>query len=187
MSINSPVTYGLIGINILIFLLESASGGSTHTDVARKFGAFYLPDVRRGQWYRLFTAMFIHFGLFHLACNMYSLYNLGPALERFLGWKYILLYVGSGLAGNLATWFLEDKTGKYAISAGASGAIFGLLGAWLVIALMPQIRSSVSLSNLLYVIGINVIYGISNRSVNMTAHIGGFIGGAVITFIVCLL
>ncbi|MCI2049286.1 MAG: rhomboid family intramembrane serine protease [Lachnospiraceae bacterium] len=174
-------TYILIGINIFVFLMETLAGGSTKTEVARRFGAMYTPDLKRGQIYRLFTAMFLHFGVLHLLCNMYSLYNLGPALEYICGagW-YLIIYIGSGLFGNLFTWAAETRSGHYSVSAGASGAIFGLMGAYLVLALHPQYHSYFSMASILTNIGINLLYGFSNKSINMRAHLGGMIGGAVL-------
>ena len=126
----APATYILIGINILVFLAETAGGGSTDRNVALKFGAQYTPYIRQGQWYRLFTSMFLHFGFLHLICNMYSLSNLGPALERFFGIPiFVALYLASGLAGNLLTWAMEQKSGRYTMSLGASGADLGPLPA----------------------------------------------------------
>lgn len=180
-------TYALIGINIVIFIAESVSGGSTNHRVALKFGAYYSPYIERGQWYRLFTAMFLHFGFLHLMCNMYSLYNMGQALEIFFGVPvYLFLYLFSGLAGNILTYIAERRTGRNAVSAGASGAIFGLFGAYLVLALWPGIRG-VSLSSILQVLGINMFYTIANRGrINATAHLGGLIGGAAVTCILLL-
>ena len=79
------VTNILIGINLLVFAAETLAGGSLNRGTALKFGAMYPPYIKRGQWYRMFTSMFLHFGFLHLICNMYSLYNLGPGLEHFLG------------------------------------------------------------------------------------------------------
>ena len=70
------VTYILIGINLLVFAAETLAGGSLNRETALKFGAMYPPYIKRGQWYRMFTSMFLHFGFLHLICNMYSLYNL---------------------------------------------------------------------------------------------------------------
>jgi rhomboid protease GluP len=89
-------TYILIGINILIFAAETMAGGTENREIALKFGAQYTPYVKKGQWYRMFTSMFLHFGFIHLICNMYSLYNLGPALEQFFGIPlFLLLYLNS--------------------------------------------------------------------------------------------
>ena len=180
-------TYALIGINIIIFIAESVSGGSTNRQVALKFGAYYAPYIERGQWYRLFTAMFLHFGYLHLVCNMYSLYNIGQALEIFFGVPvFLLLYLFSGLAGNILTYIAEKRTGRNVVSAGASGAIFGLFGSYLVLALWPGIRGA-SLNGIIQVLAINMFYTIANRGrINVMAHLGGLIGGAAVTCILML-
>lgn len=129
--------------------------------------------------------MFLHFGFIHLLCNMYSLSNLGPALERFFGIPlFLVLYLISGLAGNLLSYYKEIKTGQYRLSAGASGAVFGLLGAYLVFAVLPG-YGGVSLYGILRVLAINAFYAFSNRSINAMAHLGGLIAGIVVT--ACLL
>lgn len=174
-------TYVLIGINIVIFLLETAQGGSTNREIALRFGAQYTPYVKRGQWYRLFTSMFLHFGFIHLLCNMYSLSNLGPALESFFRIPlFLVLYLVSGLAGNLLSYYREIRTGQYRLSAGASGAVFGLLGAYLVFAILPG-YGGVSLYGILRVLAINALYAFSNRSINAMAHLGGLIAGIIVT------
>ena len=98
------VTYIIIGINILLFAAESMKGGAMNQEVALKFGAQYTPYIQQGQWYRLFTSMFLHFGFLHLICNMYSLYNLGPSLEYIFGIPiFVVLYLASGLAANYSS------------------------------------------------------------------------------------
>lgn len=180
------VTYILIGINILIFAAETMAGGSQNRDTALRFGAMYTPYIKRGQWFRMFTSMFLHFGFLHLICNMYSLYNLGPGLEYFMGVPlFLLLYVVSGLCGNLLSYIKDCRTGRYSLSAGASGAIFGLLGAYLLIAILPG-YGGVSLYGILHVLVINAVYTVSNRSINAMAHLGGLIGGIITMFLILL-
>lgn len=184
---NSPASYILIGINILVFIAESLNGGSTDRNVALRFGAQYTPYIKQGQWFRLFSSMFLHFGYLHLVCNMYSLYNLGPALENFFGiFAFLFLYLGSGLAGNLLTYFWEIRTGSCSLSAGASGAVFGLLGAYLVLALWPGI-TGVSLYGILRVLLINGVYTFANRNINAKAHLGGMLAGMAVTAVMLLL
>ena len=181
------VTYILIGINILIFAAETMAGGSRNKDTALRFGVMYTPYLKRGQWYRMFTSMFLHFGFLHLICNMYSLYNLGPGLEYFLGVPlFLILYVVSGLSGNLLSYLVEIRSGRYKLSAGASGAIFGLLGAYLLIAILPG-YGGVSLYGILHVLVINAVYTAANRSINAMAHLGGLIGGIITLFIILLI
>lgn len=176
-----PATLILIITNVLIFILETLAGGSTKNTVAISFGAQATPFLEMGEYWRLFTAMFLHFGIVHLGCNMLSLYGLGPAIERIYGRpRYVTIYILSGLAGNLATWAVELRTGDYALSAGASGAIFGIIGAYLALFLVPSMRSRLSAKSLLIMLGINLAYGLSTPGVNMTAHIGGLIAGAAV-------
>lgn len=178
------VTYIIIGINILLFAAESMKGGAMNQEVALKFGAQYTPYIQQGQWYRLFTSMFLHFGFLHLICNMYSLYNLGPSLEYFFGIPiFVVLYLASGLAGNILTYVMELRTGRRTLSLGASGAVFGLLGSYLVFALWPG-YIGVSLYGILRVLGINAVYAFANRSINAMAHLGGLIGGIVTTLVI---
>ena len=185
LDMRTPATWILIGANIVMFIIEESQGGSTKKEVAMRFGAMYAPKLQGRELYRLITSMFLHFGVFHLFCNMWSLYNLGPIVELLFGPFYFLaIYFISGLCGNLLTWAVEKKTGKYAISAGASGAVFGLLGAMLVLALLPSLRGYFSLRSILLTLVINVAYGVSNRSINMKAHAGGFIGGVISTVLI---
>ena len=182
--LRTPATWVLIGINIVLFFLEERAGGSTRSEVALRFGAQYTPKLDEKQYYRLFTSLFLHFGVFHLICNMWSLYNLGPIVELLFGsFRFLVIYFISGLCGNLLTWAVEKRSGRNAVSAGASGAIFGLLGAMLILALHPALRGYFSLRSILFTLLINVAYGISNKGINGKAHLGGFLGGAAVTIL----
>lgn len=132
------VTWGLIAANAAVFIAEMFFGGSENAGTALQFGALYVPYVLgRGEWFRLFTAMFIHFGIQHIASNMMSLAVLGNYVERYLGRvRFLILYLVSGLGGNLLVLFLETRSSadRNALSAGASGAICGLMGVLVIIA-----------------------------------------------------
>ena len=168
----------LIIINVVIFLLETKDGGSTNREVALKYGVQYQPLIRQGQYYRLFTAMLLHFGAYHLLFNMYALSVIGPAVDYVCGPAiFLIVYLGAGLAGNIATMILDEKTGRSSLSAGASGCIFGLLGACFVLAIA---RYGFSLRSILTTLAINLVYGLSSRRINMMSHAGGFVGGAAI-------
>ena len=180
--LTSRVTTVLIIINVVIFLLETKDGGSTNREVALKYGAQYQPLIRQGQYYRLFTAMFLHFGAYHLLFNMYALSVIGPAVDYVCGPAiFLIVYLGAGLAGNIATMILDEKTGRSSLSAGASGCIFGLLGACFVLAIA---RYGFSLRSILTTLAINLVYGLSSRRINMMSHAGGFIGGAAIMAVI---
>ena len=186
----SPVvTYILIGINAAVFFLETLMGGSENLQVALSFGALYTPLVTEyGQWWRLFTAMFLHFGIQHLGSNMISLWAIGPYAETFFGKaRYLLLYLVSGICGNLLTVAVELHTGSYALSAGASGAICGLLSVFLIFALMPQTRRAFPLPRVLAAIALVLLPGLTDQSISMTAHLGGLIGGFLLSAVMTLL
>lgn len=128
-----PVTVGFIALNVAVFLAMSAAGGgwwhATH-GVQLDWGANFAPATQDGQWWRLLSAMFIHFGVWHLAVNMWALWDIGRLLERLLGrWRFLALYLGAGVCGNLLSLVVQ---GNRAVSGGASGAVFGLYGALLV-------------------------------------------------------
>lgn len=179
-----PLTMILMAINILIFILETIAGGSENATVAVRFGAQVTALVLAGQWWRLFASMFVHFGLNHLVSNMVTLFLFGNAAERLLGWKKMLiLYLLSGLCGNLFTLAEELMTGEYAVSAGASGAIFGLVGIYIAMALIPELRRFVSVRNVIIMLIVNLAYGLDDQSINLTAHIGGLLAGTVISYI----
>ena len=183
--LSSMVTAVLILINCAVFLLETLAGGSTKTEVALKFGAQYEPLIRQGQYYRLFTAMFLHFGFYHLLFNMYALSVLGPAVDYVCGpLIYIVIYLAAGVAGNALTLLMEKRSGKNSISAGASGCIFGLLGACLVLAVAGY---GFSLRSILTTLAVNLAYGLSSKHINMLSHAGGFAGGAAVMAVVLLI
>ena len=117
------VTTILIALNIILFLAMYVFGeGSTHVLTLYRFGAFSKDAVLMGDFYRLITSAFLHIGIVHLLCNMYSLYVLGPQLEGFFGkTKFLIIYLFSAIAGNLLSMVFPGNGG---LSAGASGAIF---------------------------------------------------------------
>lgn len=177
----APATALLLAANAILFLLEEFSGGSRNPEVALSYGALTLPHLRAGQWYRLVTSMFLHFGLMHLLCNLWALLILGPRLEMFFGLRlYLLLYLLSGVAGNLQTAWRDARTGRNAVSAGASGAVFGLLGAYLALGLLPATRDAVNLRSVLYILALNLAIGIASPAINLAAHIGGLLAGLLL-------
>jgi len=119
-------TYLLLGLNILIWAAMGLAGGSTNNEVLVRFGANYGPLIMAGEYWRLFTSMFLHIGVQHLAFNMVGLVAFGFEMERIYGrYRYILIYLLAGLFGNVASFAIK---GPFMYSAGASGAIFGVIG-----------------------------------------------------------
>ena len=130
---NIPVTIGLVGANLAIFALMLFFGAGlwhTSSEVQLNWGANFGPATQDGQWWRLGSALFLHFGLIHLAMNMWALWDAGQLVERMYGSaRLLMLYFIAGLGGNLVSLVAR---GDHAISGGASGAIFGIYGALLV-------------------------------------------------------
>lgn len=165
------VSYTLIGISVAIYLLQLLLGDRIATEFAMRpvaiaFGADY---------YRLFTAMFLHASVLHIAFNMYVLFVLGPTLERILGhWRFLLLYVLAGLGGSAVSYAFSTPT---TWSVGASGAIFGLMGALLVAG--KRLRYDVNM--VLALVAINVVIGfVFSSGIDWRAHLGGLATGAAI-------
>ncbi len=171
---NTYFTYLFMIINVLVFLYISAQGGTTNIYNLIRFGAKYNPLIAAGEYYRLITNIFIHIGILHLLLNTYALKVLGKDIEYIFGSvKFILIYLISGLFGSLGS-FIFSK----AVSAGASGAIFGLMGAYLYFGIRkPAIFSARYGLNILSILIINIIFGLSNPNIDNFAHIGGLIGG----------
>jgi rhomboid protease GluP len=177
------VTYILLGANAVFFAAETLLGGSTALRTLVQLGAQVNSLVAVGQYWRLIAAMFLHVGLAHLAFNMYALYTVGRDIERFYGsLRFSMIYFISGLAGNVAYY----AVGPNVVSAGASGAIFGLIGAEVAFlasnrALLGSFRRQ-RLLNLAFLIVINLAFGLSNSGINNLAHVGGLLCGLVLGF-----
>lgn len=174
------VTYTLIGINILIFILMYIFGsGSEDLATLVNFGALNkLYVVNAHEYYRLITSAFLHIGILHLVLNMYALYILGKEIENYYGkLKYIFIYLISTIVGSLLSLiFMSSNT----ISAGASGAIFGLMGALLYFGYHYRAMLNNAITKqILPLILLNLVIGFMISGINNFAHIGGLIGGLV--------
>ncbi len=173
------VTVTLIIINVLVFLLMYLLGnGSNDALTLIKFGAFQKDLILSGEYYRLITSAFLHIGLLHLLFNCYSLYVIGRQLESFLGKiKFLIVYLVSAVTGNLLSMLFSNG-----VSAGASGAIFGLLGSLLYFGYNYRVYlGTVLRSQIIPLIILNLLYGFIATGINNAAHIGGLIGGLLIT------
>ena len=193
------VTRTLIGINVVAMIISVATGGMNAvagggwggllgnstplTDWGSVIGYATFPGstelhgVAAGEWYRLFTAMFLHFGVLHLLMNMYALWILGRELERVLGrLRFIGLYLLAGLGGNVAAYFLGAQNQS---SAGASTAVFGLMAATFVILK----RLNLSVAPILPVIVINVVFTFVVANISWEGHLGGLVTGGIVAAI----
>lgn len=170
------ITYAILMVTILVFLLETLSGGSTNDHVLVSYGARLNPLILQGQWWRLITPVFVHIGLMHLLVNGGSLYYLGKLMEPLFGhWRFLLLYFISGFAGNVASFVFNPS----AIAAGASTAIFGLLGAGLMLG--DSFKTNPAIHQLahqfLLVVSLNLLFNLSASGVDLFGHLGGLFGG----------
>ena len=173
------ITYALIIINVLVFIAMYIFGkGSEDTLTLLLFGANYPVLVRAGDYYRLITSAFLHIGLLHLICNNYALYVIGSQLESFLGKaKFLIIYLVSAICGSLMSMLFSDG-----ISAGASGAIFGLLGSLLYFGYNYRVYlGTVLKSQIIPLIILNLIIGFVTPGIDNAAHIGGLLGGLGMT------
>lgn len=177
------LTYFLIIINLIVFALMYVYGnGSEDLDTLIKFGANYTPLVKSGEYYRIITSAFLHIGAMHLIFNMYALYVAGSQIEYIYGKvKYIFIYLISAIMGSLFTIALS---GDNVVSAGASGAIFGLFGSLLYFGYNYRgYMGNALISQIVPVVILNLFIGFSNPNIGNAAHIGGLIGGYLISMV----
>ena len=182
--IKAPCTVILVAINVVVFLLLSLKGMTEDGMFLLQHGAMYVPySTEKGEYYRIFTSMFLHFGFDHLLNNMVVLAAVGWNLEYELGGlKFLILYLLSGLGGNVLSAWWDIRMGEYAISAGASGAIFGVIGALLYVAIRNKGRiGDISGRGILFMIALSLYYGFSSGGVDNMAHIGGLAAGFVLS------
>ena len=194
--VGSPtVTFALIGLNVLVFLVTTATGtglafggGSSSifeklalaptvhcTDVVDGLCQGIGPGVAQGEYFRLLTSTFLHFGVLHIALNMYCLFLLGPTLEAAFGrLRFSALYLLSGLSGAALSYALGPENEQ---AAGASGAVYGLFAAFYVL----QRRRGGDVTQILTVIGINLVISFAASSfIDWRGHVGGLIGGGLV-------
>ena len=170
------MTFSLAAINVIAFFVLELMGDTLDTEFMMQIGAVY-PDLlaKKGEYWRLFTATFMHFGFEHLLNNMLILLCAGAILERALGHvKYLILYLCAGIGGSTLSFLQMLRSGDYAVSAGASGAIFGIVGALLWIVIRHRGRyETLTGKGLVFMIVITLYYGISTGGIDNWGHIGG--------------
>ena len=169
------VTTVLIGINVGIYLLQLAGGANVNANSGWIFehGALYGPLVAQGEWYRLITAAFLHYGPVHLGLNMLALWWIGRPLEDWLGpARYLLLYLVSGLAGSAGALIATPT----AVTVGASGAIFGILGAAIV---LERQKTYVLGGSAITLLVVNLAFTFAVPGISIGGHLGGAAGGAL--------
>lgn len=171
------VTYVLLGITIAVFLLQMATQFIFGQDIAAALGMKVNELIIGGEFWRLITPMFLHGSILHIGFNMYALFALGPALESYYGHgRYLALYLLSGFAGNVISFLFSGNP-----SLGASTAIFGLIGAEAIFLYRNRsvlgAMSQRALTNVVFIIIINMVLGGFSAGIDIWGHIGGLLGG----------
>lgn len=184
------ITVVLVAVNVIVFIITECSGSSLDSDHMMRMGAMYEPAFWDDQqYYRIFTCMFLHFGGEHLINNMISLFVLGYALEHGMGkGLFTAVYFVSGIVSGMASLWYHTSTGQEVVSCGASGAIYGLMGALLVflVAYRRQHLREEAPRFLLY-LALSFLAGFQDPGIDGAAHLGGFIGGFLLCIIVCVI
>ena len=192
LSLRTPniwVSYFLLATNVLVFLAMLVNGaGFWHLSngLQLAWGANFGPATQDGEWWRLGSAMFLHFGIVHLALNTWSLWDVGQLAERMYGrWRFLSIYLISGLAGNLVSLVVQ---GSAAVSGGASGAIFGVYGAALVF--LWRERAAIAAHEFRWMFWgalgfatLTIALGFVIPGIDNAAHIGGFLTGILASIV----
>lgn len=182
-----PATIILVVLNVLVFLAVEFTGFSQDTVHMLDWGAAYTPCiVEEGETYRIFTSMFLHFGIEHLINNMLVLFVLGSRLERVIGsLRFAVIYFLGGIAGNVVSLLYDLRQGEAAVSAGASGAVFAVMGGMILVVLCNKGRlEDLSMRQILVLAVFSLYFGFTSSGVDNAAHLGGFLAGFILAVIV---
>ena len=169
------VTRALIAVNVLVYLIGVGQGAGINDPGGKLYSQWWLdgPDVAHGDWWRLLTSMFLHANLFHIGLNMFVLWAIGSPVEAALGrTRFLLLYLVAGLAGSTGALLWTPLS----VTLGASGAIFGILGAAIV---LERQRTYVLGGQAFGLLAVNLIFTFAIPHISIGAHLGGLAGGAL--------
>lgn len=180
-----PITSVIIALNVIMLVLMEIYGSSEDVYTLLKFGAMFKAEGFVTEWWRFITAIGLHIGWTHLLFNCFALLVFAPPLERMLGkYRYVLLYVLSGVTGNVFSYLIQSDS---YIGAGASGAIYGVYAAYIFLAVFRKdIMNYSSRKTIQTIVIIGVIYSIIVPRVDLWAHMGGFAGGFVTMALIVL-
>jgi rhomboid protease GluP len=182
----TPISYALMAVNLMLFVVVALSGNQwfkISPQLLISFGGNYSPYTTEGEWWRMVAAIFLHGGIIHLAFNLYALYSFGRIAERLYGaWTFSAIYLLSGIAGSTGTLLRKPVVG-----VGASGAIFGVIGALLAFLFIDRIFLKVSVrrqlqKNFAIFSCYALFYGLGKAGIDNAAHLGGFLCGLVLGF-----
>ncbi|KGX90864.1 hypothetical protein N781_05690 [Pontibacillus halophilus JSM 076056 = DSM 19796] len=176
-------TYAFLAIIVLMFAWMEYTGSSLNTQHLIDFGAKYNPAIVDGEWWRFVTSMFLHIGFVHFALNSLALYYIGNAVERMYGsWRFVVIYMLSGVIGSLTSFALTPS-----VSAGASGAIYGLFGALLFFGVVERKLFLRTIGpNLIFILIINIAFSVVSPQIDNGAHFGGLAAGFLVSMMLHL-
>lgn len=177
------ITLLMTAMNLLIFVVFTIIGDTEDVHFMMEHGACFTPAILAGEYYRLFTGMFLHFGIYHVVYNMICLIFIGDILETEIGSiKYLFIYVLGGLAGNLLSMAMDIKMDFYVVSAGASGAVFAIMGAllWVIIRNKGYL-GNITLQRFGMLAVLSLLQGFTETGTDNAAHIGGFVTGFLLS------
>lgn len=177
------VTAGLILANIIVFLVMEITGSTENTLFMLDHGASFAPYViYRKEYYRLFTSMFMHFGIAHITNNMLILAVLGSRLEYAMGRiKYLFFYLLSGVGAGMISVAYDEYCSSYAVSAGASGAVFGVIGGLIYAVIINRGHlGDLSQRQLLILAALSLYHGFVGSGIDNAAHVGGLLCGLIL-------
>lgn len=183
---NAICTNCIVLANIIVFVVLELNGSTLDSKFMLESGAALAPlIIDYGQYYRLFTSMFLHFGIEHLFNNMLVLFFIGDNLERAVGKvRFVIIYLLSGLGASVLSCIYNYSKGEVVVSAGASGAVFGVIGALLYVVIVNKGRLEDMTSTRLGLLALFSLYhGYTESGIDNLAHIGGFLSGIVIAFL----
>ena len=183
----TPINTAIVLINTLVFAIFTVVGSTEDVDYLIRHGAMYVPAIiERGQVYRLFTCMFLHFGFQHLSSNMIVLLFLGDNVERAVGKvKYLLIYILGGLIGSIGSFLYALVYNRGIVSVGASGAIFALIGALLCLVIKNKGRlEELTIFRMCIMIIYALYSGFTSQNIDMAAHLFGLFGGFLVALCV---
>ena len=183
------ITYALMIISILIFLYTDIVLSILDRQILLlKYANLSLVTLEQSEYYRLFTSIFLHHDISHLVGNMLSLFVIGYQLEPIIGHiKFTILYLLSGIVASVCSTLYYQNIETLALSYGASGAVFGVFGAYITLALLGKIdKRSISYPRLILAAAIMLYSGMQQETIDNAAHLGGIIFGSIITYIYCI-
>lgn len=182
----TPSNTILIGINVIVFVILSCLGDTESAGFMLQHGAMEWRSIMEyGEYYRIFTSMFLHFGFEHIFENMIFLFLIGSYLEEAMGSvRYFIFYLLCGVGSGICSLTVDTLLKTQAVSAGASGAIFGVVGGLLCVVLRNRGNfKGIGLGGVIIMIAGSLYYGLTSSGVDNVAHIGGLICGFLLGFL----